>query len=309
VTSFHGTQLKSKLDKLSKTLAKESLRIPVEAREEEIALRPVLLQALEVWDKSSFAMGHILCEYRAAYRSTGDRTWGLAEEAIAATVGCSPRTLRRLTDRYREAIGLPETVRDAMGALGINPMKATSSKIVSNLLYLVAANSDPDENEAAELVARANAADPRSNYVALTREQKLMWRDRMALRSMLNRSNAGNRLRDLIKALEQEVWVWGITQPMDVRIVPCPDPFTIDGFLKAGTRVYDFRVTVEMNMGRGISSVGPGFPVAVCSSQGQAGPNPSCMGQRACTLPSPREPARCLDSGRRQPPSRTWAGT
>jgi len=222
------------LDKLSKILAKESLGIPIEARQDEIALRPGLLQALEVWDKSCFAMGRILCEYRAAYRSTGDRTWGLAEEAIATTVGCSPRTLRRLTDRYREAVGLPETVRDAMEALGINPMKATSGSIISNLLYLVGSNSDPDENEAAEMVARANAADPRSNYVALTKEQKLMWRDRVALRSMLNRSNAGNRLSNLVTALEQELWVWGVTQPMDVKIVPCPDPFTIDGFLKPG---------------------------------------------------------------------------
>ena len=235
VTGLHETQLMTKLDKLSKTLAEESLGIPVEAREEEIALRPLLLKALEVWDKSSFTMGRILCGYRDTYRTTGDRTWGIAEEAIAAAVGCSTRTLRRLMDLYREAAKLPETVRGAMEASGINPIKATSSKIVSNLLYMVGSKPVTDENEAAELVARARASDPRSNYVALTREQKLIWQDRVAIRRMLGRSSTGNRFRDLIRALEQEVGIWGITEPMDIRIIPCPDPFTIDGLVKAGT--------------------------------------------------------------------------
>jgi hypothetical protein len=164
------------------------------------------LKALEVWDKGSYAMGSILCAYREAYRTTGDRTWGIAEDAIAAAVGCSTRTLRRLMDRYREAAKLPETVRGAMKVSGINPIKATSSKIVSNLVYMVGSNFNPDENEAAELVARAKAIDPRSNYVALTREQKLIWQDRVAIRRMLGRSNDSNRLRDLIRALEKNYW-------------------------------------------------------------------------------------------------------
>jgi threonine dehydratase len=151
-------------------------------------------------------MGSILCAYREAYRTTGDRTWGIAEDAIAAAVGCSTRTLRRLMDRYREAAKLPETVRGAMKVSGINPIKATSSKIVSNLVYMVGSNFNPDENEAAELVARAKAIDPRSNYVALTREQKLIWQDRVAIRRMLGRSNDSNRLRDLIRALEKNYW-------------------------------------------------------------------------------------------------------
>lgn len=208
---------------------------PLKLANEEIALRPLLLKALEVWDKSSFTMGRILCDYRDAYRTTGDRTWGVAEEAIAAAVGCSTRTLRRLMDRYREAAKLPETVRDAMETSGINPIKATSSKIVSNLVYMVGSNSNPDENEAAELVARAKAIDPRSNYVTLTREQKLIWQDRIAIRKMLGRSNAADRLRDLKRALAQELLVWGITKPIVVKIVPCSGPFTIDGLIKADT--------------------------------------------------------------------------
>jgi hypothetical protein len=39
-SSLHETQLMSKLDKLSETLAEESLGIPEEARKDEIALRP-----------------------------------------------------------------------------------------------------------------------------------------------------------------------------------------------------------------------------------------------------------------------------
>jgi hypothetical protein len=232
VTSLHEASLKSKLDKLSKTLADESLGIPLETRNEEFALRPLLLKALKVWDKSSFTMGRILCEYRDAYRTTGDRTWSLAEEAIAAAVGCSTRTLRRLMDRYREAAKLPDTVLDAMEASGINPIKATSSKIISNLLFLVGSKSDPDEEEAIEFVKKAMAKDPRSNYVPLTREQKLIWQDRLATRRMLGRSNASDKLRALKRALAQELMAWGITEPIEVKIVPCSGPFTMDGLIK-----------------------------------------------------------------------------
>jgi hypothetical protein len=235
VTRRHEENLKSNLDKLSEALAEGSRGIPLATRNEENILRPVLLGALEVWDKSSFTMGRILCDYKDAYRSTGDLTWGIAEEAIAAAVGCSTRTLRRLMERYQEASKLPDTVLDAMEASGINPVTATSSKIVSNLLYLVGSKSDPDEKEATEFVKKAMAKDPRSNYVTLTREQKLIWQDRVAIRKMLGRSNKSDRLGTLKRALAQELMAWGINEPIEVKIVPCSGPFTVDGLIKVDT--------------------------------------------------------------------------
>jgi hypothetical protein len=160
----------------------------------------------------------------------------IAEEAIAASVGCSTRTLRRLMERYREAAKLPEPVRDAMEESGINPIKARNGKIVSNLIQMVAHTPEIDTDEATSLVARAKFVDPRSHYVPLTPEQKVRWQERLAIRKIIQRYPATKRFDAVADALAEELFdVYGITTPTTITITPRPGPFTIDGLIKKET--------------------------------------------------------------------------
>jgi hypothetical protein len=84
------------------------------------------------------------------------------------------------------------------------------------------------------LVAEAQAGDPRSTYVPLTKEDRLLWKERTALRKIMHKPNTSDKLGGIITALEQELFdVWGVTEPIDVKICPHPGSLTLEGLAKS----------------------------------------------------------------------------
>lgn len=223
----------NELDKLSKMLGSLARNIPLVKQHEEKKIRPRLIKKLRAWGAASIETGRLLSEYREAYRAVGDREWMSVIKTIAMASGCSDRTLRRLIERYAEVAFLPESVRSELSAAGIDPMKATSGCVIGNLRQMIAPGSKTSPAQAIELVKQAQPRALSDRSPSLSKEQKILWNERLAVRRIIARYPDPRKIDAVINALAQELFdIYGMTEPVDVTVEPYPGPFTVDGMLR-----------------------------------------------------------------------------
>jgi hypothetical protein len=201
--------------------------------------REGVMAALKHYQHSRFLLGKSLAEYKCVF--TEDRGWMTAAQAIAKVMGCGERTVRNIIEDYKYAADLPDPVVKAAHSKGIDPAKRKHRATVAAIKSSIAELEDPesiDSKEAEQIISKVLVMPSLSQrrqiqddaFIPLTRAEKERFKIRMKIRTGLTNIKKDQKLPELIKALEEEMFdAWGQVEPVTITITPHASGLTLDG--------------------------------------------------------------------------------
>jgi hypothetical protein len=205
------------------------------------AARRAVVEAADQFSASRYALGMALHRYKAFF--VEDRCWMKAALAIARTLDCDERTVRRTIDDYKRVAALPKPVIDAALAEGVDLAKQKHSALAVALteklkplnpkLKPKPASTKADAQAlVSEEISKLRSAKQQTALpkVELDKADKRRWEVRLKIRTALNNIPNDAKLDELIAALEEEMYeVWGSKEPVSRTITPKPGKLDIDG--------------------------------------------------------------------------------
>jgi len=189
-------------------------------------VRLSLVNALEDFRRSRFRFGKTLSKYKTFFLAS--HGWLAAAKAIATTIGCDERTVRRIVEDYDRVSEVPTVVIEALEKAGIDPAARRNASIISKMLRMPhdSHGRDPESNMLNPTTSKTgnNQPSPQSittpnlEFRSYSQGQKRHLAICNRLRSAVIKIQADQKLPELVSAIEEMYLEWGMTEPISVSI-------------------------------------------------------------------------------------------
>ena len=212
--------------------------LKAEEAEAEREFRPRVILAAKQFAHSRYELGRVLFEYRKKWKTDG--AWLKVCKLVAQTLEISTRTVHRIVEGYVCASQLPGVVIDAFSAKGIDSAAKKNEALVLRAIEMIPSDEETSQELAEEIVNQVTAkfADPRDQYLRLTKKERQIFSLREQIRKGLDAIPPGERMDILRNALSELAFlVLGTITPFSLEITPRRGAFTVDGRkpIKTGT--------------------------------------------------------------------------
>lgn len=168
-------------------------------------LRSQLVAAVGGYAASRFNLGQALYRYREALPHGA---WTPVVQAIATASKLTDRTIREVVSDYERVKGTPAPVVKAMQSVGIDPAAKRQAKVVEMAVDSHQAGNPPAQAVAAAVASTRKPPTPQAQIPTnqeLTKEEKLIWQVRLAIRKGLEKVQQNQKLAILQRALGEEI--------------------------------------------------------------------------------------------------------
>jgi hypothetical protein len=188
------------------------------------AARMSVVGAIDQCHATRYDLGKTLSAYKAFFAA--GRVWMTVAKIVAKAMNCDESTIRRVVEDFQRTTGIPAVAINALKKQRIDPAAKKNKEIINSLAAMP--DGIIEENPEAAVACALKAAKKPSKRVAArssdqptpTREEKQRLEIRLKIRSAIISFPIEQRLEELKHGLEEEMFDWGVTEPVTIVLIP-----------------------------------------------------------------------------------------
>ena len=195
--------------------------------------RQALIGAIGEYHGKRFDLGRTIYMYKSYYAP--ERAWMAAVRAIAKAMDRDERTVRRILEDYQRASGVPASAITELKKRRLDPGAKKNEPVITKLREMpndtIEADPEAAVDCALQSVKKPSQPVPESatDVSVGSGQEKLRLAIRSNIRRALRAVPTQRRLEELRLALEEEMFEWGVTEPITIALTPRPSILAADG--------------------------------------------------------------------------------